>query len=388
MNKFRHGVWIPAALAVVGVLSAGPMRGQEALDYAFRFATAIETDAKDRSKAQAIVVDDFASIGALSDALSFAEQVDGWRRGTALADIAALLARRGEIDRARQALAQAGEIAEATEGWEKHRIQAHIATALAALGDIDRSEAISRELAENDARQYGARATATLAAAHAAVGGYDEGIGRLKVLDEAVDVDDTWWRTAGYLSVAKLDTLTQKQRLEALDLARKSAEQVPGWKQAEALSSIAEQYRLLEQPTAARKALKRAESVLLPIDEALPIRSPLLSNLGRAWAEFGDRKHAEEIVLLAEKAVGSSMPIERPGILANIATSWEAIGDRARAEQTIDQALTVTEGLVNARPRALAVVSICRTLGRHGVGLDSRSRERLDALYTGLGEPW
>ena len=224
LNKLRHLVWIPALLCIAGLLSAGPMRGQEALDYAFRFATAIESDLKDRSKAQALVVQDYAAIGALGDALTFAGQVDGWRRGTALADVATLLAKAGRYEQARQALGQASAITDATEGWEKRRVEAHLAPALAALGEIDRTEAISKDLAHNDGRQYGARSTATMATANAAQGKFNEGIGQLKQLDEAVDIDVAWWRTAGYLSVAKLETLTHKQRLDALNLARKSVE--------------------------------------------------------------------------------------------------------------------------------------------------------------------
>jgi hypothetical protein len=36
----------------------------------------------------------------------------------------------------------------------------------------------------------------------------------------------------------------------------------------------------------------------------------------------------------------------------------------------------------------LAVVEICRSIGKSGVGLDEPMRARLNALYAGLKDPW
>ena len=65
---------------------------------------------------------------------------------------------------------------------------------------------------------------------------------------------------------------------------------------------------------------------------------------------------------------------------------WRPDTERARA--VLDTALAEAEGLVNARPRALAVVTVLRALGRNDVRLDDETRARLDALYANLRAPW
>ena len=50
--------------------------------------------------------------------------------------------------------------------------------------------------------------------------------------------------------------------------------------------------------------------------------------------------------------------------------------------------MTSAEGLVNARPRALAVVAICRLMALEKVALDDEMRSRLETLHDGLGAPW
>jgi hypothetical protein len=43
---------------------------------------------------------------------------------------------------------------------------------------------------------------------------------------------------------------------------------------------------------------------------------------------------------------------------------------------------------VNARPRALAAVDICRSLARNRVDVKAGMQGRLDALLAGLRDPW
>ena len=69
--------------------------GQPALDYAFRFSSAITPDPKDMAKAQAPVVGDYIHIGRYDSARSAAMQIQGWRQGVALADLAKAEALRG-----------------------------------------------------------------------------------------------------------------------------------------------------------------------------------------------------------------------------------------------------------------------------------------------------
>jgi predicted Zn-dependent protease len=118
------------------------------------------------------------------------------------------------------------------------------------------------------------------------------------------------------------------------------------------------------------------------------MRAPLLSNLARAWAGAGDARRARTLLSQAERAVTDEMRIDQPGIWANLAASYAAIGNEPEKQRLLDRAMGSASGLENARPRALAVVTICRALGQHGIEPDDAARTRLDALYEGLKAPW
>ena len=87
-------------LTVLLTLHAGST-APEALDWAFRFASAIVSDPKDMGKAQAAVVWDYATLGDWREATDAADRVEGWRRGTSYADLAMALAKAGRKDEAR-----------------------------------------------------------------------------------------------------------------------------------------------------------------------------------------------------------------------------------------------------------------------------------------------
>jgi hypothetical protein len=80
--------------------------------------------------------------------------------------------------------------------------------------------------------------------------------------------------------------------------------------------------------------------------------------------------------------------IDRPALYAVVAASWQSVGDPGESRRLFDRAFEAAASLQNARPRALAVVEICRALGRARIPLDEATRWRLDALLAGLRAPW
>jgi predicted Zn-dependent protease len=138
----------------------------------------------------------------------------------------------------------------------------------------------------------------------------------------------------------------------------------------------------------AREALRKADTLLDALPPATPMRAPLLSNLARAWAGAGDARRARALLSQAERSVTGELRIDQPGFWANLAASYGAIGNEPEKQRLLDRAIGSANGLENARPRALAVVTICRALGRHGIDPDDAARTRLDALYDGLKAPW
>lgn len=384
------GAWLTACALTIplAVASTSSSSSRDAFDYAFKFASAIASDPKDMSKAQEAVVWDLTSSGAWRDAEASAAKVEGWRRGTAYADLATALAKAGRVDDAKRLIAKAEAFRPAIDGWPNLRIAAHIAAAYAALGENDKAKTLAVAVASEDALQYAGMSTATVASGLAATGEFESASAELDRLEEGKDLDDAWWRTVGYVDMSRQKALTRDQRIKAINSARLSAEGIPGWRQAEALESVADEFRKLGLTAQAKEAVTSAQAILAALPDTLPIKAPLLSNCARSWAELGHDGTARSLLAQVESLAPKVQPIERPVVYANAATSFAAIKDTAEARRLYGQALQEASSLVNARPRALAVVEICRLIGKSGVGLDDPLRARLDALYAGLKDPW
>ena len=396
MKRRSGALGVVTAVLLCGAvaLQASPARtttvdpgSDDPFAYAFRFASAIDADPKDKSMAQASVTLTVALAGQLDRAVALADDVTGWRQGTVYADLAAMLAKDGRIEEARGLVARADRVRAATEGWQVGRIESHIAQALAVLGDSERTREISARLAKGHI-QYAGRGVATVAAGHAYDGDFDEAMRALATLDDETDYEVTWWRTLGYLDVADRDGLPDTERGRALDAALRSTETIPGWKRGEALQRVADALIRSGDPDRARTALATAEQAIAGMPASTPVKGPLYCDLARTWAAVGDVDRARTLLDEAKKAIEGAMVIERPAIYAEIGSAYLAVGDVARASDFYRSALTKAEALVNARPRALALTAICSTMGRHGAALDDPTRTRLDQAFAGLRDPW
>lgn len=382
---------LTVALALCAAGSAntrGSSTAPGALDWAFRFASAIVSDPKDMGKAQAAVAWDYATLGSWREATDAADRVEGWRRGTSYADLAMALAKAGRKDEARAMIEKAERFRQSVTGWQNPRIAAHVANAWAALGEFEKAEGLASAVALEDAQQYAGRTAATLASSRASQSDYDGAVAALDGLAGAKDVDDAWWRTVGYLDVARQTSFSRQEREKALAAARTAADSIPTWKKAEALESIADEYRKQRFTKEAREAVAEAERILVALPDTMPIKAPLLSNCARAWGELGKKQRARALLNRVEALAPTVQSIDRPAVYGNAASSFALLGDTASARRLYGVALDEAGSLVNARPRALAVVEICRSMGRAGLPLDAATSERLDTLYKGLKDPW
>lgn len=380
---------LAGALAVtLAGASNSSSASRDAFDYAFKFASAIVSDPKDMGKAQEAVVWDLTSSGSWKDAEATAAKVEGWRRGTAYADLATALAKAGRVEDAKRMIAKAEAFRPTIEGWQNVRIASHVAAAYAALGEKDKAKTLAVAVATEDLQQYGGMSTATVASGMAAQGEFEGASAELDRLKEGKDLDDAWWRTVGYVDMSRQKSLTRDQRVKAINLARDAADGIPGWRKAEALESVADEFRKLGMPKEAKETVASAQAILVALPDTLPIKAPLLSNCARSWAELGDNATAHALLIRVESLAPKVQPIERPAVYANAASSFAAMKDTASAKRLYGLALQDAATLVNARPRALAVVEICRSIGKSGVGLDEPTRARLNDLYAGLKDPW
>lgn len=375
-------------LATVLAVPASATESLPSLDWAFRFASSIENDDSDRAKAQQWVVGDLIEKGKLDRAIELVGDVTEWRLGVASADLAAALIRAGRAEEARPLIQRAYTVSRHAEGWRGPRITAHIAQALALLGEHDDAQKITRKLVEGDRRQYLGRGVATLAVGKAANGNVDEALAALKTIAGSTDMELVWWRTEAYLDVlaaAEAQGVSRADRERILDAAATSVRDLAGWKQAEMLLDIA-RLHLPKGSSKAKRLMKEAEPMVEALPEQLPAKGPLLASLARTKHELGDRKEAARLLDEAFAAVTHAQDIEKPELMARIAALGAPILAPEELRARFDEAVTLSEKLVNPRPRALAFVAVCRELDDAGISVDSELDGRFEQALTTIGE--
>jgi tetratricopeptide (TPR) repeat protein len=393
--KSTRAAGFAVAILTVGLAATAAAHGNDkpsarldALDFGFKFASAIETDPKGKGAAQTGIVLAYLKRGEIEAAMRDAANVEGWWRGVALAEVAVKFADEGRDDEARELIRRAEEVRSTVNGWENPRISSHIAHAHALLGDVDRTRETAKKVAEEDSREYTGQAVAAVAESLAEKGDYDRAMAELDVLEGDQELLTAWWRTSGYLAIARKRDFTDQQRANALEAAKSAAVAVPGWQRVDALRLVAEELHALGRHAAAVETLDTAESIFEP-EEDQPGRPPtLLSELASSWARVGEEKRARALLEEAEKSTQRLPVIDQPGLEARIAMAYMELGDEAAGRRTLDIALERAAKLTNARPRALALVEICRQAGLYGLELSAADRTRLDSLLAGLVAPW
>lgn len=390
-------VGIAGVLSAAAILSSQPpgtspgdvaSGGLPALDYAFRFASAIASDPKDRAKAQELALEGFAAAGAFDEAAKRAEQIDGWRRGIVYADIAVRLASVGRKEEALAFVQKAESVRVGVEGWQNPRIAARVAEAHAALGDAAQAGTMAADLATADPVQYAGHAAAVDAVGLAARGNFDEAMRRLDDLEGNPDLDVAWSRTTGYLALSRRQDASEAQRLAALRAARTAAGKLPIERQVEGLLQVATEFQAQGRRSESRKIIQGIDKAVrsAPMQGAEIL--PYLIEIGRAWAGLGEPDKARGALAEAQTMVPKALSIDQPGLLARIASAYRKIPDVTRAQALDEQALDVAARMPLSRPRALEIAAICRQLGQDGVAPDQALRVRLDGLLAGLGDPW
>jgi tetratricopeptide (TPR) repeat protein len=384
-----------AALAVY-VIAPAPLfsatatgeTGMEALEIAFRFASAITPDPKDMGKAQELVVVDMATSGNPERAAELAEKITDWRRGTSLGTIARLYAVAGNESRARALLSRAELEVKRTGGWQKVRVEAHASEARAWLGDLEAATEAAARLAQADPLQYAGRAATIVVIANAVHGNFDKVMELAGALDASEDYSITVYRTLAYLEIFKLAKDNPELRRLALEKTMASAEEIPGWKRAEIYGEITRALEVEGRKDEARESFRKAVEDAQGIGSATPVKGLVLAEIVRTGSDLGVTEGLRPLLEEAMKASERALVIERPGIYGHVASAYFALGDTKPAGANLDRALTTAEDLVNARPRALAIVDILRYVGREGMALEPATRTRLDAIFRGLKAPW
>lgn len=369
---------------------AGSGAGQpDVFDWAFRFASAIETDPKDRAQGQQWTVASLIETGRLAEAEGLVTRIDSWRRGVAAAELGAAALREGQGALANRMIEVAQRAAAGYPEWTL-RIQSHLAKAHALRGEQERSQELGKRLAADQTGQFAGQGPYSVALAQAVEGRIDEALATLETMKDVKDLFGAHRRTEGYLDIAALESLPRPMKLKVLEQGVESARGVPGLLKTRTLSEAAEAFAELGETERAVEVLQEVQGIALEVPDGADPKPPVLCNLARSWAAVGKMDRARRVLEQVDAAIAHDRILEsdRPSFLANQAGAYAVVGDDDDAARLYNAALDHAEKLVNARPRALAIVKICTFMGRYGFTPDDQIAKRLESLFAGLGAPW
>ncbi|MCG3147969.1 MAG: hypothetical protein PCFJNLEI_01410 [Verrucomicrobiae bacterium] len=357
------------------------------LEWAFRFASAVTADPIDQAKAQEKIARDYITLGALTEAAQCASQINGWRRGIVWAEVAVAQAQRGQSNAALTAIHEAEIIQRAFRlDWQGARLRAHLTRAQAALDNLDAVRKLTAELSPEEL----AKGAASTASAQVAGGQIAAALAELKLYEGTDDFDRNFQLLDGYLDLARHRSLTNlpAQREQVLDAAARVLQTMPPLRRGEVIPGLARDYHRVGAAAKAKPLLDAIEPVVLTWENEPRFQAPVLADLALAWRELGDTERAQRLLRQAETRATAGDPMDQPASCAAVAAAFAEIGDRAAAARLYDRGLAIAAGFVNARPRALSIAEICRSMGRQRWELDATWQARLTELAAGLKDPW
>lgn len=384
---------MPASESAVADAPLAPAQG-ELLALAFGAASAlpVHPHLKNRSREQEAVVETWLALGQPRRALAGLEQIDGWRRGAAYADLAFWCAQHGATAEVQRYLDLALEVAARTEGedsqdWQRDRIRAGVARTYVWLGQPELAGPLQAGAADSEmgrvdaaraARADAAACDAQLAAVRqiAASGGFDE---LRNALESCARLFDRFYA----------DT-DRRTRIE--ETIRGSWSKLPTQVRIELLiemSGIA----LAHADQATALALVRDAALLLDNAQWTPdVRIAFMSRLAGLRHRAGDgaqaRREADAALALFAAERERIVDIDRADTLRPLAEAYQAMGDTQAALSVYAQALDEGVQNPNSRPRAEDLSATCCSMALAGVEPDARLWAKLRQVRDGLGEPW
>jgi hypothetical protein len=357
------------------------------LDFAFEVAAAIprQPHANDRAKAEEIASLGYLEIGERQRAGLQALRIEGWRKGTALAEIAGRFAAAGEVETARKFLEVAERVADTQVEWRRDRVRVAVAKALVRLGEAERAEELAKGAVPEEAGKL------TVAKAVAA-DSYAESLAGLDGLAAAGRFELVRLALDGYVELLEAQWSDPARRAELDARIRKSFEKLPVSIPVETLARMADtSVKRGDQPRA-RAELGEARDRVAAANWLPDIRCAIDARLAAVRFRAGEtaeaKADAEAAGRIFDEGRDRIIDIDRAAALRALGSAWAAMGEGTKALETYRRALD--EGAVNpnSRPRAVDLSATCVSMAVAGVEPDAAFRERAEAIRQALGDPW
>lgn len=366
----------------------------ELLELAFEAASRLPLDPhiKNRSKLQAEVIAVCTELGQFERSEAYAADVEDWRRGVALGELAHQAARRGDIAGADRLIAAARDelvasIAAEEQEWRSQSILAKMALAELTLGRNDSVLTLEREI-EHSERLELVRAKAHILPEEDVDLQIDEYTKLIETkdfeimrnaLNGALELHDRFYEREG-----------TRARLEAF--VDDGSRTMPSTMRFDLMCRVAEQALEHGDRAHAAERFEAAQSVSdgarwIPEDHV-----PALARLGALRFRVGDTSQGLGQLGAALKVFEDERyrvpDVFRGDALRPVAQAYIEVGEREAALSVYRK--LVEEGALNpnSRPRAQDLVRTALALVRLDLQPDDALSSRLRELAGALGEPW
>lgn len=337
----------------------------------------------------------------------YAARMEGWRRGSAFADLAFYRVQhgpQGEVERLIE-LARAevtrldlqekaeeegfdgdDEAVEIFQSWRRDRIRAKLARTLLALGQEERAIEFETLLEPSE------RGTVELERARR-MSSEEAGrtLARLGDIVQAGTLEDirNGLQVATVLAARfHADPERGPEVRSALEAALVKG---PAMFRADMTIALAE--RLVEQGehdwshALVRSAVARLEELPIALEDDLPLRARAVE-LRHAVGDPDARKALDALLGRFDSARETIPEMTHADLLVPLAEAYVALGERAAALRLYHRAAVQGALNVNAVPRTDDLVRVSTSLAIHGVEPDSELRALLERTLAGLTEPW
>jgi tetratricopeptide (TPR) repeat protein len=396
------GYVAPGAAAVAGSAPARPVQpaapapapmttGERVslLNQSFDIASLIppEPHAKDRAKAQEAVALACLDLGMVEQADYLARRIDGWRRGEALGLAGQRYAAAGNADAARRCAMQAAEAAGGDDSWTGERVMSLVAGTYARLGD---EQAAARALAGVSQRALG-----SYEAARAPVVKDAELDGLAASFDRAFalqDLDFARGAFEGYCALldrVQSDAPRRERALRSIDASIKG---FPLDLQVTNLCRVADWLSAHGDAAGARERIDLAAAVLaattFQAEDVVPLGMSVARSRMRAGDAAAARADIERLRGAYDAKVEYIVDLRRGMSLRALAEGWAMLGERDAALRCWAEALEAGVLNPNSRPRAEDLGATVLSMAVAGVAPTPAMRARIDAIRSGLADPW
>jgi tetratricopeptide (TPR) repeat protein len=360
----------------------------------------MEPHHKNRSRAQEVVVVACFELDQPELAVGFATQIADWRRASAFADYAWVVARRGDTKSATHYLQLAEEFLanqrkdESAQEWRSDLIALKLSRAWHALGDSERATSAAKGIDLSSAHAVDASWAETTASRA-------DAIDCAQASTEVAQIDAGWAGMSLGQQATALRLLTRlHERCYADAKLRAAIEERP----AQRFATLAPGLRLSALASMARVHVAHgnvpgAKSLLTTMRDIVDghrwqptDRLPTLATLIELTAASGEPERARQDL---EQALASYhtereaiVNIDRAEALRPLALAAFALGDTERGAALLEQVFE--EALINpnSRPRCDDLVDTLVAMAKRRIAPTPTQWTRIREIVAGLGLPW